>query len=688
MKACRTLWRQRQRVSFNEIVENQFPEPNPIALPQKPKPPVNVNRPPKRDLQSAYLKILGDEPLISKVNTASIESVKYGARSEKEVQRKDRDVPHHLLPERYRKSRVAPENIEQVSVTYVNPYQVPDIIRGTDQCPGCGALMQNRERYKEGYTSLVDVKRHIENHDRQMKYRESYNERQRELHELIDKNGWHDEMAHMNYMTEAEYHAVHVYQPSPIICERCTHLRSHTDNDVKSTANLADWQDELQRIKNQNALVVLVVSLWDFENTLLRNIRQIAGGNPILLVGTFADTIPLYSSRQSGAGTDVREQLYSPGTLGMLSDWMELRTKNLNFVDQIACGNVVGGGQNIELVAAAIHHWATRKMDKSGKNSAEVFLVGSVNAGKSSLMNNLYNFLNPPPKPHPAAEMMTDVENKPDGSVEYNQKWMIPEEASAPEKAFAKTIDNPFQNKIFTVSQLPGTTLRNMSFQVRSKDNRILKITDTPGVVPRRHMSNVLPLEVAQSFIPVGRPKPKKFKLTPGSSLFVSALVRIDLVKGPSDGVFFTTVANWKNTQGVIVETREADIYYEKWKGVRKVLSPPTDKFVLDGLGRLCNTRTIYQEIGSGGSDDIVVNGLCFFSMHSLNPTSEAIDVVVKVSTVKGLSISNRRPIINYSKLRFKGDDYRSVSRKVDPCMVHLTSKNQHIPMPLRNVRS
>ena len=686
MKSCRLLL-SRSRVSFNDIIESKNPEPNPVALPEgRDITPRNVHEREKKYPQSAYLTALEKEPMISKINPTSIESMKYGSISEQDHRKKDRDIPHYLYPERYRKERVSDDNIERLSVSYVNPYQVPDVIRGTDQCPGCGALMQNRERYKEGYTSLIDIKKHIELHDRQMKYRESFNERQSQLHQLIDKHGWSDELSHMNYMSEEEYYAIHTFQPEPVICERCTHLRSFTNNDVKSTANLADWEDELSRIKDTNALVVLVVSLWDFENTLLRNIKQISGLNPVLLVGTFGDSIPLHSSWRLGAEPSVREELYSQETLGRLSDWMYQRTKNQNFVDRIACGNIVEGGQNIELVAAAIYHWSQRHMNRTGFSSGEVFLVGSVNVGKSSLMNNLYNYLNPPPKPHPASEMKTDITNKPNGTAEYSQMWVTPEEASSPEKAYAKTIENPFSKKIFTVSQLPGTTLRNMSFKVKSKDNKIIKIVDTPGVVPRRHMSNVLPLSVAQSFTPDSRLRNKKFLLHPGNSLFISALVRIDLIKGPPEGVYFITAANWKNVQAKIVATNEADIYYEKWKGVRKVLSPPADKFVLDGLGRLCNSRIVYQEIGSGGSDDIVMNGLCFFSMHSFKPTSDAVDVVIRISTVKGLSSSTRRPILNYTKHRVSDSNYSKSISNVDPLLIHLTSQNHNLPVPPRDL--
>eukprot|EP01059_Diplonema_ambulator_P002501 TRINITY_DN12119_c0_g1_i4.p1 TRINITY_DN12119_c0_g1~~TRINITY_DN12119_c0_g1_i4.p1 ORF type:complete len:727 (+),score=139.56 TRINITY_DN12119_c0_g1_i4:328-2181(+) len=549
----------------------------------------------------------------------------------------------------FKESRVAKiEAGNEVAITYANPYHIPDVLRGTDQCPGCGALMQCREQFRSGFTSLKSIKKHIEEHDRMMKLRERYYTRQEKLHENIKAVGWQPEFEYQDYLTEEELHAVHRYQPKPVVCERCQHINSYTYGSEKAMMPVHEWQMELAEIdekakkRSGRPLVVLVVSLWDFEGGFTTEIVRFLRRKPVLMVGTFGDAIPIpwvlkktdNWNNWSVSDQEKREK-WTVKHLGKLGAWMKARARDarLRILDAIAVGNE--HESNIDLVAAAIeHHRAT---------DGDVYFVGGANVGKSSLLNNLIKFYQVPPKPHPDATMVTDIVRT-GHKTEYLRRWEVPEDAASPQQTLAMTIGNPYATPVQTVSGIPGTTLKNIGLKIRSKKGEGMLI-DTPGVVSTLSIFNVLPLGVASMVTPKRRAHLDFFNVVPGDSLFISAMVRIDVVKGPPKGVLLRAVARWNRVTHKIVPTETADIFYEKWRGVKMVLSPPNLRPTLDAVGGLVNSKVIYLDQYATATD-ICVPGLVF-----LCPAQEPAPIVLKVHTVKGLSVITRPSIYDLKNI-------------------------------------
>eukprot|EP01061_Rhynchopus_euleeides_P022002 TRINITY_DN35890_c0_g1_i1.p1 TRINITY_DN35890_c0_g1~~TRINITY_DN35890_c0_g1_i1.p1 ORF type:complete len:813 (+),score=272.77 TRINITY_DN35890_c0_g1_i1:26-2440(+) len=670
---------------------------------------------PRRQSQSAFDEMRGDVAtggdILNKVHPHSVETLKYGMADELSEFKKSgeqfattRDLPSpqtlSMWDDKFKKDRAerlqsaesdappaaaagsaspadaplsdslmitsppaeAPAKGPQIAITYVNPYHIPDVLRGTDQCPGCGALMQCREKFAPGYTPLLSIKMHIEEHDRMMKYKETYLKRQEVLHENVQQYGFRPGMEYQDYMTEEELEAMFRYSPRPVICERCTQLNESQYDVRKTVMSVADWRDELAEIGDRDPkkgrLIVHIVSLWDFETCfrLHRDIRRMAKGNPILMIGTHGDALPYpwgvrKSTRNKGHHDPEDEELkevWQARLLGELSDYMARRCKDEGYrvADCIAVGKP---DLNIELAISAIEKW---------RRGGDVYLTGAVNVGKSTFVNALYEKYKPSPAPHPEARLVTDVssggKNKP---VAYTQRWEIPEEASAPEKAFALTVHNPFEKDIRTVSGVPGTTIKNMSFSIHSRGRggkaEESRIVDTPGIMQKGMLSTVLPLGLVSMLSPKMRMSFRFFRVAPGDSLFVTSLVRVDVVKGVADGVLIKGIARWSRATAKVVPTAEADVFHEQWKGVRGVLSPPSRRLVAEDLGPLVECGVYYIELSDGGrAQELVVDGVCVLNISLPGRADQRMgaDCVLRVSAVKGLSCSLRPAMLNLAR--------------------------------------
>ncbi|KAJ9468030.1 hypothetical protein DIPPA_34492 [Diplonema papillatum] len=685
--------------------------------------------------QGAYNQLIGSHPTTSTALAESIEVVKYGTQSETDPSNVDpetgrlrsaRQMPHphqlSMFNDPFKTARqqraqgsaaAAPvpaksdgldpsadihQHSSALAITYTNPYHIPDVLRGTDQCPGCGALLQCRQQFLPGYLSLEAIKLHIEEHDRMMKLRETYYSRQTKLHEEVQRSGWKEEYEYLDYMTQEEMESLHRYAPRPVTCERCQQLRSYTYDSKKMIMPFDEWKHELAEIKEhppgRAPLVVLVVSLWDFESTFLSKweIGTLTGGRQVLLVGTHADAMPVpwilgnrSAFHQRAAADPELKEKWTIRHYGLLGDWMKERAKavGLKVVDALAVGN--DEKYNVELVAAAVEHH---------RRGNDVYTVGAVNVGKSSLVANLYDLYCPAPPPHPAAELVTDVVRK-GKSVSYQQRWVIPEGASAPSKALSLTVDNPFVRDLAfgsTVSSTPGTTIKNISFTLATEkrtasgvEREEARLVDTPGILKKGQVCNVLPFGLASTLAPKRRVHVEFFRLEPGYSILFGALARVDVLKGPAEGVVLKAVARWSRLKFRVVRTDEADIFYEKWKGIRHVLSPPTSPVMIKELGGLVQSETVFCEVNRAQPVDICINGVVFFTPDvELHQQRE---IVLRVNTVKGLVVAQRPAMLRMEKVRPPRRMFTSRKKSLsqaEPYLLHLAAQRLGVKLPER----
>lgn len=169
-------------------------------------------------------------------------------------------------------------------------------------------------------------------------------------------------------------------------------------------------------------------------------------------------------------------------------------------------------GEGIEDLASAIEWYRAGRPD--------VFVMGCANVGKSTLINRL--------------------------------------------------IDNfrgPKQRKV-TVSSVPGTTLSLIRLPIGEN----AWLFDTPGIFSETQIIKYLSEEELKKITPQKRLRPVVERISPGRTIFIGGLARMDYVSGP-DAMFFTFFTS-NELYLHKTQTTKADEVYESKRG--SMLSPPS----------------------------------------------------------------------------------------------------------------
>lgn len=146
-----------------------------------------------------------------------------------------------------------------------------------------------------------------------------------------------------------------------IICQRCFRLKNYNDIQDVSLTN-EDFLKVLHDIGKENALVVKIVDIFDFDGSWIKGIQRFVGHNPIILVGNKSDILPKSVKKQK------------------LINWMRRQAKEygLKALDVFLVSSSKGHG--IREVAEAIDQY---------RNGQNVYVVGSTNVGKSTFINRI-----------------------------------------------------------------------------------------------------------------------------------------------------------------------------------------------------------------------------------------------------------------------------------------------------------
>lgn len=144
-----------------------------------------------------------------------------------------------------------------------------------------------------------------------------------------------------------------------VYCQRCFRLR-HYNEIMPVDLNNDDFLALLNSLAEKKALIVNVVDLFDFSNSLLSSLKRFVGNNKFILVGNKFDLFPK-NSRQS-----------------KIKDWMRQEANRMGLYPE-----------KIFLISAARQKFLDELIEYLNANSQDqdIYFVGMTNVGKSTLIN-------------------------------------------------------------------------------------------------------------------------------------------------------------------------------------------------------------------------------------------------------------------------------------------------------------
>ena len=160
---------------------------------------------------------------------------------------------------------------------------------------------------------------------------------------------------------ELGYVPASALEREPVVCQRCFRIKNY--NEVMSVAlDQEDFLQVLGKIGQEDALVIHIVDLFDFDGSIISSLQRFVGNNPVLLVVNKVDLLPKSTN------------------WNRLKNWVQRRAKEhgIRIVDVV----LVSAKRNLgfERLVEEIDHYRGRR---------DVYVVGATNVGKSTLINRL-----------------------------------------------------------------------------------------------------------------------------------------------------------------------------------------------------------------------------------------------------------------------------------------------------------
>ncbi|WP_314059291.1 ribosome biogenesis GTPase YqeH [uncultured Vagococcus sp.] len=144
-----------------------------------------------------------------------------------------------------------------------------------------------------------------------------------------------------------------------VYCQRCFRLRHYNDiQDVSLTDD--DFLRLLNGIGQEDALIVNVVDIFDFNGSLIPGLHRFIGSNPVLLVGNKVDILPKSLKR------------------GKMTQWMRERAHEAGLRPIDVLLTSAKKPLEMETLLETIEKY---------RNGRDVYVVGVTNVGKSTLIN-------------------------------------------------------------------------------------------------------------------------------------------------------------------------------------------------------------------------------------------------------------------------------------------------------------
>lgn len=276
-------------------------------------------------------------------------------------------------------------------------------------------------------------------------------------------------------------------------CRRCFKMNNYGEYEFVTKSN-SEYIDILNKIGQTRALVLYVVDILSIPNDL-KEIRKYIPNNKMILVINKKDVIP----------KSVKDK--------KIIDYF--KEQDLGFIDIVLISAEKGYG--IE---------SLMKLVKKEKTTSNVYVVGSTNTGKSTLIN--------------------------------------------------KIIDNySIEKSSIVISPMPSTTLNEIKIELKD-----FNLIDTPGLIDPSNIVNTLEVKNLKKIYPHKEIKPKTYQIKKGQSIIIEDFVRIDYVEGERNS-FTLFISNDLKVKRIVSKRHD----YLKELTLKKIDVKFKEDIVISGLG-------------------------------------------------------------------------------------------------------
>ena len=261
-----------------------------------------------------------------------------------------------------------------------------------------------------------------------------------------------------------------------VYCKRCYQI-IHNGRKYNPEISDNDYYEKISVIKDQKAIVVLMIDIMDIYGGFIPNLHKYIGNNQVIIVVNKVDIMPrdvhLKKIEERIRGIAAKE------SLDVLSVIMISAKKK----------------QNIEAVLNKIFKIKDNALKRSKSyrerrinKIKDCYILGCASVGKSTFINAI------------------------------KEKYLN-------------------DTKLITTSDQFQTTMDFIKVYI-DEDNFII---DTPGLINYRSFGAYLDYESMKVLTPKSYLKPKTFQLNPDQTIFIGGLAQLDFIKGDKINVSFYT---------------------------------------------------------------------------------------------------------------------------------------------------